>query len=231
MSKSLVNITINKILNMIKEQKLKPNDKLPTVDELASAFSVGRSTIREALKVLSAQNIIVIKQGAGTFVSEKEGISRDPLGLEYISDDINVIFDMVTLRLIFEPEMASMAAQFATRKDIQDIKYYCEEVEQLIEQGEDYHKADAGFHIAIAKASGNGVIHKITQVIHSSIKKNIFMTDNILCKDTVIFHRRITNCIENGDINGARYAMINHLDAQRQFLIGNYKYQLNRRKI
>lgn len=219
MSKSLVNITINKILNMIKEQKLKPNDKLPTVDELASAFSVGRSTIREALKVLSAQNIIVIKQGAGTFVSEKEGISRDPLGLEYISDDINVIFDMVTLRLIFEPEMASMAAQFATRKDIQDIKYYCEEVEQLIEQGEDYHKADAGFHIAIAKASGNGVIHKITQVIHSSIKKNIFMTDNILCKDTVIFHRRITNCIENGDINGARYAMINHLDAQRQFLI------------
>lgn len=231
MSKSLVNITINKILNMIKEQKLKPNDKLPTVDELASAFSVGRSTIREALKVLSAQNIIVIKQGAGTFVSEKEGISRDPLGLEYISDDINVIFDMVTLRLIFEPEMASMAAQFATRKDIQDIKYYCEEVEQLIEQGEDYHKADAGFHIAIAKASGNGVIHKITQVIHSSIKKNIFMTDNILCKDTVIFHRRITNCIENGDINGAKYAMINHLDAQRQFLIENYKYQLNRRKI
>lgn len=231
MSKSLVNITINKILNMIKEQKLKPNDKLPTVDELASAFSVGRSTIREALKVLSAQNIIVIKQGAGTFVSEKEGISRDPLGLEYISDDINVIFDMVTLRLIFEPEMASMAAQFATRKDIQDIKYYCEEVEQLIEQGEDYHKADAGFHIAIAKASGNGVIHKIIQVIHSSIKKNIFMTDNILCKDTVIFHRRITNCIENGDINGARYAMINHLDAQRQFLIENYKYQLNRRKI
>lgn len=231
MSKSLVNITINKILNMIKEQKLKPNDKLPTVDELASAFSVGRSTIREALKVLSAQNIIVIKQGAGTFVSEKEGISRDPLGLEYISDDINVIFDMITLRLIFEPEMASMAAQFATRKDIQDIKYYCEEVEQLIEQGEDYHKADAGFHIAIAKASGNGVIHKITQVIHSSIKKNIFMTDNILCKDTVIFHRRITNCIENGDINGARYAMINHLDAQRQFLIENYKYQLNRRKI
>lgn len=231
MSKSLVNITINKILNMIKEQKLKPNDKLPTVDELASAFSVGRSTIREALKVLSAQNIIVIKQGAGTFVSEKEGISRDPLGLEYISDDINVIFDMVTLRLIFEPEMASMAAQFATRKDIQDIKYYCEEVEQLIEQGEDYHKADAGFHIAIAKASGNGVVHKITQVIHSSIKKNIFMTDNILCKDTVIFHRRITNCIENGDINGARYAMINHLDAQRQFLIENYKYQLNRRKI
>lgn len=231
MSKSLVNITINKILNMIKDQKLQPNDKLPTVEELANNFSVGRSTIREALKVLSAQNIIVVKQGAGTFISENQGVSRDPLGLEYISDDINVIFDMVTLRLIFEPEMAAMAAQFATRKDIQNIKYYCDEVERLIEEGEDYHKADSEFHTAIAKASGNGIIHKITQVIHSSIKKNIFMTDNVLCKDTVIFHRRITRCIDDGDINGAKYAMINHLDAQRQYLIENYKYQLNKRQL
>lgn len=231
MSKSLVNITINKILNMIKEQKLKPNDKLPTVDELASAFSVGRSTIREALKVLSAQNIIVIKQGAGTFVSEKEGISRDPLGLEYISDDINVIFDMVTLRLIFEPEMAAMAAQFATRKDIQYIKDCCYEVENLINEGKDYYKEDANFHVAIAKASGNSIIHKITQVIHSSIKKNIFMTDNTLCKDTIVFHKRIIDCIENGDISGAKYAMINHLDAQRRFLIDNYKYKLTRKQL
>ena len=114
---------------------MQPNDKLPTVEELANNFSVGRSTIREALKVLSAQNIIVVKQGAGTFISENQGISRDPLGLEYISGDINIIFDMVTYVLIFEPEMAAMAAQFATRKDIQNIKYYCDEVERLIEEG------------------------------------------------------------------------------------------------
>lgn len=231
MSKSLVNITINKILNMIKEQKLKPNDKLPTVEELAINFSVGRSTIREALKVLSAQNIIVVKQGAGTFISENQGISRDPLGIEYISDDINVIFDMVTLRLIFEPEMAAMAAQFATRMDIKNIRDCCDKVEQLIELGEDYHKADAEFHTAIAKASGNGIIHKITQVIHTSIKKNIFMTDNTLCQETVIFHKHITDCIEKGDISGAKYAMINHLDAQRRFLIENYRYQLNRKQV
>lgn len=231
MTTSLVNITINKILNLIKNEKLKPNDKLPTVEDLALKFNVGRSTIREALKVLSTQNIITIKQGSGTFISEQQGMSKDPLGLEYISDDINIIFDMVTLRLIFEPEMAAMAAQFATRKDIQYIKDCCYEVENLINEGKDYYKEDANFHVAIAKASGNSIIHKITQVIHSSIKKNIFMTDNVLCKDTVIFHRRITKCIDDGDINGAKYAMINHLDAQRQYLIENYKYQLNKRQI
>ncbi len=226
MSTSLVNITINKILNMIKAEQMKPHDKLPTVDELAIKFSVGRSTIREALKVLSTQNIIEIKQGAGTFISEKQGLSQDPLGLEYISDDINIIFDMVTLRLIFEPEMAAMAAQFATRKDIKDIQEACNEVEKLIKKGEDYHQEDSRFHAAIAKASGNRIIHKIAQVIHSSIKKNIFMTDNVLCEDTMTYQRRITQCIKNGDISGAKYAMINHLDAQRQYLIDNYRYEL-----
>lgn len=228
---SLVNITINKILNMIKAEELKPNDKLPTVDELALKFSVGRSTIREALKVLSAQNIIVVKQGSGSFISEAQGSSRDPLGLEMVGDDVSVIFDLVTLRLIFEPEMAAMAAQFATRKDIQEINETCDEVEQLIKEGKDYHQEDTNFHAAIAKASGNSVIHKIIQVIHSSIKKNIFMTDNGLCQDTVNYHRRIAESIEHGDISGARYAMINHLDVQRQFLIDNYKYKLNRRQL
>ncbi len=228
---SLVNITINKILNMIKSMELKPNDKLPTVEELAVKFSVGRSTIREALKVLSAQNIIVVKQGSGSFISERQGLSKDPLGLEYISDDINVIFDMVTLRLIFEPEMAAMAAQFATRKDVQDIKEACYTVEKLIKEGKDYHQEDADFHAAIAKASGNGVIHKIIQVIHSSIKKNIFMTDNGLCQDTIIFHRRVAKSIEYGDISGAKYAMINHLDVQRQFLIDNYRYKLDKKHL
>ena len=112
---------------------------------LKRPWYLGRSTIREALKVLSAQNIIVVRQGSGSFISEKQGITQDPLGLEYISDDINVIFDMVTLRLIFEPEMAAMAAQFATRKDIQDIKNACCEVEQLIKAGKDYHEEDAKF--------------------------------------------------------------------------------------
>ena len=57
------------------------------------------------------------------------------------------------------------------------------------------------------------------------------MTDNTLCKDTIVFHKRIIDCIENGDISGAKYAMINHFDAQRRFLIDNYKYKLTRKQL
>lgn len=224
---SLVNITINKILSLIKNENLKANDKIPTVEELSSKFQVGRSTIREALKVLSAQNIIVSKQGAGTFVTDKISTVKDPLGIGLVIEDIDVIFDLVTLRLIFEPEMAAMAAQFSTEEDLNTIKKYCLKVETLIANSEEYSKEDALFHIAIAKASGNSIIHKITEVIYSSIRKNIFMTDNTLYKETLLIHRQIVKCIEEKDINGAKYAMINHLEAQRRFLINNY--ELNKR--
>ena len=40
MTTSLVNITINKILNLIKNENLKPNDKLPTVEELSTKYNV-----------------------------------------------------------------------------------------------------------------------------------------------------------------------------------------------
>ena len=38
-------------------------------EELSTKYNVGRSTIREALKVLATQNIITIRQGSGTFIS------------------------------------------------------------------------------------------------------------------------------------------------------------------
>ncbi|TCS80122.1 FadR/GntR family transcriptional regulator [Pectinatus cerevisiiphilus] len=226
MRPSLVNITINNILDLLKDKNMQPGDKLPTVDSLSAKFKVGHSTVREALKALSAQNLLIIRQGAGTFVSQKQGISNDPLGLGIMGDDISTIFDMITVRLIFEPEIAAMAAQKATLKNLKHINELCLEVEKLIKAGENYDDEDSLFHSAIANASGNKIIYKITQIIHSSIKKNIFVTDNSLCKETITAHRQIAKAIAIGDSAGAKNGMILHLNAQREFLLKNYDLQV-----
>lgn len=222
MGTSLVNTTINNIIDMLKTNDLRPGDRLPTVTELAAKFKVGNSTVREALKSLSTQNVLVIKQGAGTFVSEKEGIISDPLGLGALSDDISTIFDMVTVRMIFEPEIAAMAAQRATLKNIRQINDLCAMVEELIKAEKNYDEEDNLFHSAIGSASGNRIIHKITQIIHTSIQKNIFVTDNSLCQETIVTHRQIAKSIAAGDSTGAKNGMIVHLNAQREFLLKNY---------
>lgn len=222
MGVSLVNTTIDNILGLLRNNNMQPGDKLPTVANLAEIFKVGHSTVREALKALSAKNILIIRQGSGTFVSKREGISNDPLGLGAMGNDISTIFDMITVRLIFEPEIAAMAAQKATLKNIKQINDLCNTVEALIKAGKNYDKEDSLFHSAIANASGNKIIHRITQIIHASIKKNIFVTDNSLCKETIVTHRQIANAIISGDFAGAKYNMIMHLNAQREFLLKKY---------
>ncbi|WP_196604443.1 FadR/GntR family transcriptional regulator [Pectinatus haikarae] len=225
MGVSLVTSTIDNILDLLKNNNMQPGDKLPTVDNLAVKFKVGHSTVREALKALSAQNILAIRQGSGTFVSQKNGISNDPLGIGMMGEDVSTIFDMLTVRLIFEPEIAAIAAQKATLKNIRQINELCLMVEELIRAEKNYDDEDNLFHSAIGNASGNKIIYKITQIIHTSIKKNIFITDNSLCEETMLTHRQIARAIANGDSAGAKNGMIIHLNAQREFLLKNYDLQ------
>lgn len=58
---------------LIKGRKLKPGEKLPSVEALTEILGVSRSTVREALANLETQGLIIRKQGSGTFVSQSSG--------------------------------------------------------------------------------------------------------------------------------------------------------------
>ncbi|TCS80120.1 FadR/GntR family transcriptional regulator [Pectinatus cerevisiiphilus] len=218
MSASLAESVQQDIIKLITTNELNPGDKLPTEYELADKLNVGRSTIREAVKALASRNILKIKQGSGTFVSPGMGITKDPLGLSLICNDVNLAFDMINVRIIFEPEMAALAAINATKDDCMKIGTACTIVEDLIKNNEEYSKADSSFHEAIARASGNKIINRIVKVIHSSIQKNIFVTEDSLRNDTLIYHRQIVNAIKEHDVTGARCGMIMHLNNLRNFM-------------
>ncbi len=70
--------TAQMLLEMIQRRAL-AGDKLPTEAELVESLGVGRNTVREALRILMSRNIVTIRQGSGTFISEK-GVVDDPLG-------------------------------------------------------------------------------------------------------------------------------------------------------
>ena len=74
-------------LILVKEQ-FKPGEKLPTENSLAKSFNVSRPMIREAIKALEAQGVLVTKHGSGTFVADYPGFSNDPLGLPSLQEHI-----------------------------------------------------------------------------------------------------------------------------------------------
>mgnify|MGYP001028369821 FL=1 len=103
----------DQIYHYILDEALEPGAKLPNEFALGEKFRVGRSTIREAVKLLSSKGIVEVRQGSGTYVvTTVKGLS-DPLNLRSVQDKNALAFDLVNVRLLLEPGIAEMAAQNA----------------------------------------------------------------------------------------------------------------------
>ena len=69
-----------KIIQLILDEHLEQGDRLPKEAVLVERLGAGRSTVREAMKLLQSRNIVRIKQGSGTYVASNPGVADDPLG-------------------------------------------------------------------------------------------------------------------------------------------------------
>lgn len=217
------------IADMIKKKNMKAGDKLPSENELVKLLNVSRSTLREALKILTSRNILFTRQGSGIFVSENTGMVKDPFGLEFLGSE-KLILDMFDTRLILEPEIAALAAVNASKGDIEKIMVQCDEVERAISENIPYADKDAMFHNLIGKANGNTVINHIIPILHNSIQNSIDYTNNALIRNTVYYHRRIAEAIGDRDSLGAKYSMICHINANRQYVIDKIRGKGNSAK-
>ena len=217
---TLVEMTSQRIISYIIDHKMMPGDQLPTEVEFLEKMEVSRGTLREAIKVLVARNILEIRQGAGTFISYKKGIPDDPLGLTFIYDDNRLVLDMLEVRLMFEPRVAELAAVNATPEQKQALAEQAQELENCISRGEPYAQADSRFHRLIAEASDNRVIGNLTHILNSSVSKNIEITlDTQRENNTIYYHRKILKAIQDGNINNAHYFMTMHLNLLREFVL------------
>lgn len=214
-SKPLAQVAAEGIIKLIKENELEPGDRLQNEYELAKYLNVGRGTVREAIRSLVSKNILDVRQGAGTFVSYKNGIPEDPLGLAFEGSDEKLALDMMEVRLILEPEIAALAVMNGTKHQIDVMLEQCQKVEDLIRENKPYRQEDALFHQRVAECSGNRVIEKLIPVITSSVQLNIGVTKDRYRMQTIIEHRNIADAIVQRDVYKAKYSMITHLNILR----------------
>lgn len=210
-NKTLPEQTADKIIQYIIENNLQVDDKIPNEFELGEILDVGRSTVREAVRILVSRNILVIRRGAGTYVANNTGVSDDPLGLAFTKDKYKLAKDLLHVRIILEPEIASMAANMANERDIEVITKQCDKVEAMIKQGENHMLEDVKFHEAIARCTGNDVIEKLIPIINTSVAVFANITDRQLREETITTHRAIANAIAKHNSTDAKHAMTMHM--------------------
>lgn len=134
----------------------KIGDKLPIEPELMKSFGVGRSSVREAIKILANRGLLSVRQGVGTFVESQITVS-EPLGQRLKRADIK---DLDEVRKLLELKIAEKAAENHTAKQIEEMKGHLAERNKAAKSGDlaACVKADINFHITIAVASGNEIL-------------------------------------------------------------------------
>lgn len=209
--KPLPEKTADAISDMIYRNNYRVGAKLPNEIDLAGEFEVSRNTVREAIRILVSRNVLEVKRGSGTFVSSRLGLTEDPLGLSLICDKKKLVKDLIQIRLMIEPKMASMAAEYANADEIKALEENCRKAEAAFNSGERYYELDMEFHTLIAGCSRNLVVHNLLPSIHQTILLQENMTMNRLGEKTLEGHRRIFEAIARRRCNDAYDAMLAHL--------------------
>lgn len=221
MSKPLVEKTIEKLLHLIVERQYEVGDKLPNEYELAEDLNVGRSTVREAVRGLAARNVLEVRQGSGTYISAKKGISEDPLGFSLVKDKVKLTTDLFELRYLLEPRIAERVAQFATEEDIARLEEIVVAIEDSVARGDDEHlELDVKFHSMLAEISGNIAMTSLLPVINQSIHLiNENYSNRRMKESSLQAHRSILWAIQKRHPIAAYDSMLGHILAVRQTVL------------
>jgi DNA-binding FadR family transcriptional regulator len=196
---------------------LTPGHKLLPEREMAERFQTSRLALREALRALEKEGMIVIKRGSGggAFVADFDNALRALL------DSLNTVVKLgqaksahlTEVRAILEPEITRLATIRATPENIKAIEEVVLAQEKELQSGELSRKLDMEFHRRVAEAANNPVLNIVVNAVNESIRDAIFRSKRSMEMRTrvVTYHRNILGALQSGDAARAKAVMTEHV--------------------
>jgi GntR family transcriptional regulator, transcriptional repressor for pyruvate dehydrogenase complex len=204
---------VTQIHELIREGRFKAGDQLPSERELAETFQVSRTSVREALRALETEGLIISRTGMGNFIADLPVEALVAPLAKLLIEEKTALADIFELRKVIEPRIAALAAERATSKDIDRLRKLLDDQRQQIEHGETGVDADTQFHFAIGKATQNQALEKLVSGlmdILSHSREESLQTSGRR-RASLESHRVIVAAIEAHDEEGARQAMLRHI--------------------
>ncbi len=195
------------LMEGIRAGKWQEGDKMPSESELCRELGISRTSVRSAIGRLAGLGLVKSLQGKGTFVSRSPAVSPDESLMMLRAGRL----DVFEFRKIIESESAALAAIRATSADILAL----EDTITGMTQGKTYEevaKQDMQFHYLIARATGNEVILGVFDMMHDAYRGMFRLNISHTQTAPILQHRRILLAIQTRDMEGARRAMMEHLE-------------------
>jgi GntR family transcriptional regulator, transcriptional repressor for pyruvate dehydrogenase complex len=206
--------------------RLQPGERLPPEPELCVKTGVSRSTVREALRLLASQHLIVTTRGVtgGSFVSHPDAEQLgDGLatGFTLLTNSPGIgMADLLELRRALEVPAAGLAAKRRTDEHLVEMRgaLFNPEIDDL----DTMMLAHAAFHLAVVKACGNPLFELVGRPLYQAAYGEA-VTDSLptdYWQRIDADHRRLLDSLSVGDAETATFLSSQHLD---------YVVEINRR--
>jgi DNA-binding FadR family transcriptional regulator len=201
----------DQIGGLVHKGEFLPGQRLPAERDLAKMLAVSRPVVREAMIALEIAGLIEVRTGSGAFVKEKPAEAAEAVNTGHSPSDI------LNARMLIEGETAALSASRATPEDLVAIAEWVDEMVREHEAGRPWHAADLGFHLAIARSTGNAalasVVERLWQEQHTPVftllSERVRLSDN--WDATLRGHMDILDAIRGAKRTTAKDRMRAHL--------------------
>lgn len=188
-----------------------PGERLPSERALADSFGVSRVTVREALRVLQGEGVIVTKRGGtgGAIVSSRE------VSIEQIREELRRARPQLDQLFEFRIAVEGMAARLAAaRRDAGQMRRLIASHRSVLES-EDvgaFRRADSEFHLTVAEASGNEMLCRAIEDARGSMFNSFdVLPFRLLRETTAAGHAEVIEACRDRRPDDAAEAMTTHL--------------------
>lgn len=216
----LHNAVVEQLAQRIVGGYYKPGDVLPNEADLCAELMVGRSSIREAVRVLADKGLLSVRPRIGTRVLPPSAWKRLDSDLIRWSaqgkPDPAFLSALLEARRIFEPAAAELAARRATAKDLAAIEAGYVGMVEASRQNDLVAgvEADIAFHRALLKGTGNPILAEFESIIEAALRSAFRYTTEASSayNKTLDAHGDVLDAVRMRDTERARQTMRSLLD-------------------
>jgi DNA-binding FadR family transcriptional regulator len=202
---------------------IKPGERLPGEAALLADYEVSRPVLREATRVLGAKGLVLSRQRAGAIVRPRnEWHLLDPDVLYWLiqaKPQAEFVETLLTVRRVFEPAAAALAARLASDDDLAAITEAYQGMEAARTAGE-LLEPDLAFHRRIAEATHNDLLAYIGNMLSLALRESIKLSSRLPNTHALSLprHKAILTALLNRDPLAAQQATLVQLNETREDL-------------
>lgn len=208
---------VDELTSYIETNELKPGDKLPPERVFIEQLNVSRSSLREALRILSTIGVVDVRHGDGMYVAAASAAAHPSQAAIFDATEEHALRNLIETRTGIELAAVTAAVQRASDEDLAGLERFLDDQERELAENPDFSWEPLGFEIAIVELTGNSWLYDVELMLRDAWRglSSGLRTSVGRHHEWQSEHRAILASMRSRNVSQAQRLVIAHLSLER----------------